>query len=61
MTEQDWIILRLLKASTPQFRQLTNHAQRDYTKAFVYLVRLYGADLILGNIDQLKEEANETN
>jgi hypothetical protein len=61
MTEQDWIILRLLQASTPEFIRLTNHAQRDYTKAFVYLVNKYGPDLILDSIDQLKGEVNETN
>jgi hypothetical protein len=59
LTEQDWIILRLAKALTPQFRQLTEQGQRDYTKAFIYLVKQYGADLILDSVDQLTKEAHE--
>ena len=59
MDEKDWIILRLLKAATPEFIRLTKHGQRDYTKAFIYLVKAHGSDLILGNIDQLTEEKKQ--
>lgn len=57
MTEQDWIILRLLMAATPKFGGLTNIGKRDFTKSIVYLNSKYGLDVILDSVDQLREEA----
>lgn len=56
MTEQDWMILRLLRAATPELDRLTEQAQRDYSRAFLYLVKKHGDAVLSEGIAQLRRE-----
>ena len=52
MTKEDWIILRLLKASS----RTQACAHPDYVRSILYLVDKYGIVAIIAGIDQLQEE-----
>lgn len=52
MTKEDWIILRLLKASC-RTQAITNP---DYVRATTYLLNKYGTAGLNGYINQLNAE-----
>jgi hypothetical protein len=52
MTKEDWIILRLLKASC-RTQATTNP---DYVRSIVYLMGKYGVDGLNDGITKLQEE-----
>ena len=51
MTKEDWIILRLLKAST-RTQAVTNP---DYVRSVVYLLKKYKSAVVFDCIKQLQE------
>jgi hypothetical protein len=52
MTESDWIILRLLKAST----RTQAIAHPDYVRSVLYMLKKYGIKALDGYISQLHAE-----
>jgi hypothetical protein len=56
MTKQDWIILRLAKASLNGYIKMSPHGQRDFAKAMVYLTDRLNNDELCEACDQLAEE-----
>jgi hypothetical protein len=52
MTKEDWIILRLLKAST----RTQAVAHPDYVRSVLYLLKKYGSKGLDKHIAQLHEE-----
>jgi hypothetical protein len=56
MTKQDWIILRLLRASTQGFNRMTPQGQRDFVKTCVYITDQLTDEELVEACDQLAEE-----
>jgi hypothetical protein len=52
MTKEDWIILRLLKAST----RTQAIAHPDYVRSVLYMLKKYGSKALDGYIAQLHAE-----